>query len=207
MAKKRPVGNLLALAVLSALAQRPMHPYEMATVLRGRGKDTDMPIKWGSLYTVVGNLERHGLIAEAGSGREGGRPERTIYRITEAGTAEMRDWVRELVATPEPELPRFKAALSVLGALRPQEVIPLLRTRLEALRGRLEERRLELARQAEQLPRLFLVEEEYELAIWQAEADWVAGLLQELTDGTFPGLDGWIAYHDTGQVPPELTDR
>ena len=85
MAKRRKVGNLLGLAVLSAVALKPMHPYEIASVLRERGKDQDIPIKWGSLYTVVANLEKHGFLKAAESVRQGGRPERTVYRITEAG--------------------------------------------------------------------------------------------------------------------------
>src|SRR3954471_24483675 len=105
MAAKRRVGNLLALAVLSALGQRPMHPYEIATTLRGQGKDQDMEIKWGSLYTVVRNMEKHGLIAAVESSREGRRPERTFYRITDDGRAEMVDWARELVSTPVTEHP------------------------------------------------------------------------------------------------------
>jgi hypothetical protein len=55
LAKRRRVGNILALAVLATIVQRPMHPYEIASVLRARGKENDMPIKWGSLYTVVAN--------------------------------------------------------------------------------------------------------------------------------------------------------
>ena len=53
MAKKRKVANLMALAVLATVVQRPMHRYEMASLMRARGKDRDMDIKWGSLYTVV----------------------------------------------------------------------------------------------------------------------------------------------------------
>src|SRR4051794_25319206 len=56
------VGNPLGLAVLAAPRTKPMHPYEVAGLLRERGKDQDMRIKWGSLYTVVGNLEKHGFI-------------------------------------------------------------------------------------------------------------------------------------------------
>lgn len=70
MPRRRPVSNLLALAVLTVVVQRPMHPYEMASVLRSRGKDQDMPIKWGSLYTVVRNLEKHGLLEAVESGRQ-----------------------------------------------------------------------------------------------------------------------------------------
>jgi DNA-binding PadR family transcriptional regulator len=201
--KRRKVGNLLALAILGTLTQRPMHPYEMASILRERGKDEDMPIKWGSLYTVVRNLEKHRFIEATGSLREGGRPERTIYRITEAGSAELTDWVRELLGTPEREQTRFKASLSMLGALGPDEAIGLLEQRLRLL-----EEQLAAARAAVPpgIPRLFLVEDEYDLAIREAEVRWVRSLLDELTTGTFEGVEMWRAFRATGEVPPELRD-
>ncbi|MEK8109654.1 PadR family transcriptional regulator [Micromonospora sp. M12] len=105
MPKRRKVGNLLALAVLSALVQRPMHPYEIATTLRSWGKDQDMEFKWGSFYTVIRNMDKHGMVEAVESLREGRRPERTVYRITDAGRAELVDWARELVSTPMPEHP------------------------------------------------------------------------------------------------------
>jgi DNA-binding PadR family transcriptional regulator len=204
--KRRPVGNVLALAVLAVVQERPVHPYEMASVLRARGKDRDMPIKWGSLYTVVGNLEKHGLIEVAGSERSGGRPERTVYRITDAGREELADWVRELLGTPEREQPRFEAGLSVLGVLPPAEAIDQLRRRRELLASEVDSARNALAETAAQVPRLFLVEDEYDLAIRTAELHWLDGLLAELTAGTLPGLDLWQSWHDTGTIPAELTE-
>jgi DNA-binding PadR family transcriptional regulator len=201
MAKKRKVANLLALAVLSALIPKPMHPYEIATFLRETGKDRDMPFKWGSLYTVVNNLEKHGFVAAERSERQGGRPERTVYRITDAGRAELEDWLRELVAVPEPEIPRFRSALSVLGVLGPDEVVELLRTRLAALDEGLATARAELAEVLTQVPRIFLIEVEYDLALRAAEAEWVRGMLAELTEGTLPGLEQWRAYHDGAPLP------
>src|ERR1700758_4749844 len=97
VAKRRKVGNLLALSLLSLLAQRPMYPYEMAQTLRVRGKDQNFKVNWGSLYTVVGNLEKYGFIEAAATGREGRQPERTTYQITASGQAELRDWLRELL--------------------------------------------------------------------------------------------------------------
>ncbi|MFJ8580382.1 PadR family transcriptional regulator [Micromonospora sp. NPDC093277] len=206
MAKRRRVGNLLALAVLSAVVQRPMHPYEMAAVLRERGKDQDMPIKWGSLYTVVANLTRHGLLAAVESGRQGRRPERTVYRITDAGLEELADWTRELIGVPEREHPRFEAGLSVLGVLRPDEATELLRQRLDRLEDQLAGQRAELARVAREVPRIFLIEAEYDLAVRAAEADWIRGLLDELITGSLPGLAQWRAWHETGAVPPEWAE-
>jgi DNA-binding PadR family transcriptional regulator len=190
--------------VLSALVERPMHPYEMATVLRERGKDQDMKIKWGSLYTVVQNLDKHGFIAVTGSSRQGGRPERTVYEITDAGRAELTDWVRELVGTPVREQPRFEAGLSVLGVLHPDEAVTLLRQRLDRLDKEITGQRETLDRVAREVPRLFLVEAEYDIAIRTAEATWLRGFLTELTDGSFPEVAQWRAYHDatTATQPP-----
>jgi DNA-binding PadR family transcriptional regulator len=204
--RRRRVGSLLALAVLAVVRERPVHPYEMASVLRARGKDQDMPIKWGSLYTVVGNLEKHGLIEVAGSERSGARPERTVYRITDAGREELADWVRELLGTPEREQPRFEAGLSVLGVLPPAEATALLRARRAALQSQVDGQRAALAETAEDVPRIFLVEDEYDLAIRAAELTWLDGLLAELADGTLPGLDLWQSWHDTGEVPAELSE-
>jgi DNA-binding PadR family transcriptional regulator len=117
-----------------------------------------MNIKWGSFYTVVANLEKRQLIAAVGSEREGRRPERTSYAITEAGREELRDWLRELVAQPEAELDRFEAALSVLGVLPPEEVIGLLEMRVRALEEQIAQQRAGLAEATTHVPRIFLVE-------------------------------------------------
>jgi DNA-binding PadR family transcriptional regulator len=204
MAKRRKVGNLLALAILGTLVQRPMHPYEMASILRERGKDDDMPIKWGSLYTVVRNLEKHGFIEATGSTREGGRPERTIYRITDTGAGELKDWVRELLGTPEREQTKFKAALSMIGALTPDEAIDLLRHRITLLEAEIASDRESLGQQ--NVPRLFLIEDEYDLAVRAAELTWIRELLAELRSGTFPEISAWRSFHATGEVPPEMRE-
>jgi DNA-binding PadR family transcriptional regulator len=206
VAKKRKVDNPLALAVLSTVYQRPMHRYEMASIIRSRGKDQQMNVKWGSLYTVVQNLAKHGFLEEIGSSRQGARPERTLYRITEAGTREMLDWTRELLREVHPEQPRFEAGLSVFMALPPSEVVTLLRTRLETLERAIATQRAELAAHLAQVPRLFLVENEYAIAMQAAEADWVRGLLDELTSGTFPDLATWQRVHETGELPPEIVE-
>ena len=53
-------------------------------------------------------------------------------------------------------------------------------------------------------PRLFLIESEYQLALRRAETEWVRGLLTEFTDGTFPGLEDWQRFHDTGELPADI---
>jgi DNA-binding PadR family transcriptional regulator len=204
MAKRRKVSNLMALTLLSLLVEQPMYPYEMAAKLREYGKDQAIKINWGSLYTVVQNLEKHGFVQAVEVVREGRQPERTTYQITEAGRAELMDWLRELVGVPEREYTRFEAALGECGILSPDELIGLLRQRLGALEEATAAHQEMLDAMEAQLPRLFLIESEYQLASRRAETEWVRGLLTELTDGTFPGLEAWRRYHETGEFPTEF---
>jgi DNA-binding PadR family transcriptional regulator len=205
VSKKRKVANLMALAVLATVVQRPMHRYEMASVMRTRGKDRDMNIKWGSLYTVVANLEKNGFLEAIDVTRQGARPERTVYQITDAGRDELVAWTRELIAEPEPEHTRFVAGLSVMAVLPPRDVVELLRRRLQRLTESIDALRAEVA-QAADVPRLFLIEDEYRIAMTRAEADWTRSLIDELSAGTFPHLDAWQRFHETGQMPAEFTD-
>lgn len=191
----RKVRNMLGLAVLATVSERPMHPYEMATVMRERGKERDMALKWGSLYTVVRNLHRHGFLEVVESARHDGRPQRTVYRITDDGRRELQDWVRELIAVPEREPPRFEAGLSVWAALGPDEVTELLRQRLTRLDEENSAQRSALEKHRRDVPRMFLVEAEYDLALREADAGFTRALLDELSRGTFPDLQQWRDWH------------
>ncbi len=204
-AGRRKVSNLLALSLLTLLMmERPMYPYEMATVLRERGKDESRKINWGSLYTVVQNLEKHGFIEAVEVAREGRQPERTTYQITDAGRTELTDWLRELLGEPEREYTRFEAALAESAVLPPDELIELLQQRLDALEAGNAEHQAGLDALINQIPRLFLIESEYYLAQRRAEAEWVRGLLKEFTDGTFPGINAWRHFHATGKIPEDV---
>ena len=206
MAPKRKVANLLALAVLATVVQRPMHRYEMASVMRARGKDRDMDIKWGSLYTVVQNLEKNGFVEPIEVTRQGARPERTVYQITDAGRRELVEWTSELIAEPETEHTRFVAGLSVMVVLAPQDAIALLRRRLDRLSEQVEAQRAALVDVGAEVPRLFLIEDEYRIAMTVAEAEWTRSLADDLSAGTFPMLDVWRQWHESGSIPTELSE-
>jgi DNA-binding PadR family transcriptional regulator len=208
VAKRRKVSNLLALGVLSLLSPRePMYPYEMAQTLKMRGKDQSITINWGSLYTVVRNLEKYGFIEEVATEREGRQPERTTYRITDAGLAELKDWLRELLSVPDEEPTRFETALADWMILGPDEIANLLTQRLATLDKAAEVLKGSLATWKQHLPRIFLVEVEYRLAMRAAEAGWVRGLLAQVVDGSIAdarlgGLEAWRRFAETGEIPP-----
>lgn len=181
MAKRRKVGNLLALAVLSYLSQGPMHPYELGRTLRDHGDERSIKFNHGSLYMVVQQLARAGFVVAQETTREGQRPERTVYALTDAGRDELHDWLRELVEEPEHEYPHFVAALSLIAALPPGEALDLLRVRLGRLAARRAETRdLRDDTLASGVPPLFLIEEEYRLALLDAESSFVQRLIERI---------------------------
>jgi DNA-binding PadR family transcriptional regulator len=201
MANKRKVGNLLALAVLSYLTQRPMHPYELSRTLREHDDARSIKFNHGSLYMVVGQLAKAGFIAEQETTREGQRPERTVYALTDSGRKEFRDWMRELVEYPQHEYPHFVAALSLIAALSPGEVVDLLRRRLDRLAERRAETRAVIEDTLGQgVPALFLVEEDYRLTLLEAEAVFVERFIEQIVHPETGWGRMWAQFH--GEPPP-----
>src|SRR6266700_7282177 len=144
MMAKRKISNLLALAVLSLLTERPMHPYEMSSVIRQRGLSSTVKLNYGALYSIIEALHQLGLIVPVETRRQGRHPERTIYTTTEAGRAELVDWLRVLIRTPATEYTQFVAGLALIAHLSPLEAIALLQDRMHALSEKIGALRSEL---------------------------------------------------------------
>ena len=199
-------ANPLALAVLVCLAEQPRHPYEVATTLRQRQKHETVRLNYGSLYGVVESLERRGLIEAQETKRSGRLPERTVYRLTEAGRIEVHDWLTELLSTPVKEYPAFQAALSFLPALPPDDVAALLAERAQHLEAGLAQATAtrELVQKAG-VPRLFWVEAEFDMALREAELGYVRQLVADIESGALDGTAWWRDMHartDDDPVPP-----
>ena len=198
-------SNPLALAVLVSLSEKPMHPYEVAQTLRARAKHESVRLNYGSLYAVVEALEKKGFIKATGTLREGKRPQRTIYEITDDGAREVNEWMTDLISTPSKEYPAFMAGLSFLPSLSPDEALTALRSRgmtlhvkLAAMRGAMK------AAQDAGLPRIFELETEYEEQQLRAELKFVNGLVDEIDSGRLEGLELWRMFHTEGFDPEEV---
>jgi DNA-binding PadR family transcriptional regulator len=193
---KRKVSNLLALAVLSYLTRQPMHPYELSRTLRDNDDGRSIKFNHGSLYMVMQQLARAGFVAEQETTREGHRPERTVYALTDAGRQELLDWMRELVEVPQHEYPQFVAALSLIAALPPGVVVELLRKRLDRLAELRAGARDRIDRAvAGGLHPLFLVEEEYRLALLEAESSFVERFVGQIVHPETGWGRPWAAFH------------
>lgn len=192
----------LALAVMNLLNEAPMHPYEMKSKMKERGHDQVVKLKGGSIYDTVERLEQGGFIKSQETSREGRRPERTVYAITETGRDEIKGWLRELISEPVHEYPQFAAALAFVGGLAKEEVVHLLQLRLVGLEARIAavDTQLKSLTTDLRLPRLFLVEGEYGLAMDRAEVEWVRGMVREIQEGKL-----WITHEQMKAYERALT--
>jgi DNA-binding PadR family transcriptional regulator len=193
--------------VLACLYERPMHPYEVAQTLRSRAKHESIRLNYGSLYGVVELLEKRGFVHARETVREGKRPERTIYEITDTGARELNDWLTELVAQPEKEYLQFEAALSLLPVLPPDVAVEVLKERMSKLEVRLAQMQgAQKAALDAGLPRLFEIEGEYVEALARAELEFVGRLVKDIESGELDGLELWrsfVADDDFSWHPPE----
>jgi DNA-binding PadR family transcriptional regulator len=199
----RSRSNPLALAVLTCLYEKPMHPYEISQTLRARAKHDSIRLNFGSLYGVVASLERRRLIRAVETVREGKRPERTVYDITETGRTEMHEWLSELLSVPVKEYLQYEAGLSLLGAIPPDEAVPLLRMRCDSIEIELDRAdALHEAMAKRGLARLFSLESEYMAALLRAELEFTRGLVADIEAGDLSGLDEWRQWHASGLSGP-----
>lgn len=183
MTTPEPRRSTLAMVLLALLTEAPMHPYRMQQMIRERGQDQLVNVaQRNSVYQALDRLVRDGLVRPAGTGRDGGRPERTTYEITEAGTATLRRWLTAMLPAPAREFPEFPAALAFAAILEPAELQELLARRI----GEQEKRLATLEGQAPPgLPRLFLIEDEYRAAVLRAEVAWLRAVVDDLASGRF----------------------
>ena len=190
--------SAVAVLVLALLHEHPMHPYQIHQTLVERGDTRLVRVSPGAIYHGVERLERDGLVEVVGTDRAGNRPERTTYRITDAGRAACATRLVSLLGDHHPTYPLFTVGLAEANELPAHVVVEQLTRRLDRLttdQHRTEARYLAVRDLG--LPRRYLLDVEYELALLRAEIAWLDRTLDELrTDA----LD-WAE-----PIPPEFLE-
>ena len=194
---EKAVGSPLALSVLELLDEGEMHPYEMATRMRVRHHDEFIRLNFGTLYHTVELLERNGWIVPLEREKEGRRPERTVYQLTDAGRAVLTGTLGELLRTPHKEYPQFAAGLMFMHHLPADVAVAHLKERAEALDAIIE--KFETVHKellAEGVTRLALIEVEHKVAMLDAERRWVRKLAEEIQSGHLEWKVGMASTHE-----------
>jgi DNA-binding PadR family transcriptional regulator len=168
-------------SVLSLLRECPRHGYEMFQTIVARDADRVVKVRPGWLYHVVDRLTEEKLIRRAATGRDGKRPERVIYEITDAGAESLGERVRELIATPVQEFPQLVAALAAIDTLDRDAAASAVKDRVGALEPRVAEMAALCGADATPpSPGAHQLPVDYLLATMQAEISWLRGFASSL---------------------------
>lgn len=180
----------LGIAVLELLHEGPLHPYEMAQLMRERYVHMRVNVKAGSLYHTVERLCRDGLIAVVDTQRDGRRPERTVYGMTQTGLDEFNQRGRELLGDVATEYPAYLTGLAVIDELGFEASLSELETRLMRLRAAVAADRAVLQRLAEdETPPIYWLDWRYQCDHRRFELEWTERLLDDLRSGRIPFQD------------------
>ena len=176
-----PKRSTLAMAIVLLLDAQPLHPYGLRQRIQEWDKDRVVNVaQRNAIYQTMTRLERDGLIEVVETERAEKRPERTVYRATREGVRIAKSWLKELITDLSPEYPRFPAALSFLPALPHKTALRALEQRADMLAGQLDDMDAQLAKEAADVDRVYLIEVEYIRAQWQAELNWLRDILDYL---------------------------
>jgi DNA-binding PadR family transcriptional regulator len=205
----------LALAVLCLLEVGPLHPYAIGRLLKLWGKDQVVNVGQRSrLYRTINQLTADRLIAILQTERDQQFPERTVYELTDQGRLAARDWLTEILSTPRNEFPVFPAALSFAMILSPGEAEAVLEQRAAVLLANLTQVDSELARYSADLPRVTLLETEYQRAAIAAELAWTETVVRDLATGAltwsaedFSSVSALVAQAGMASEPPAGADE
>jgi DNA-binding PadR family transcriptional regulator len=179
--------------VLWHLFEGPTHVYRMQKQFEATAKDRVVNIRSrASLYQTLERLERHGLVAVTDTVHVEGYPDRVMYAITDAGRQVAREWLREMLHTTDADYPEFLAALSIVFGLPPEEARAELALRAARLAAQVAEAQAALTSLPQELPRLFVLEEEYRVTVLSAEVTWLRGVIDDIESGRLTWSEEWL---------------
>jgi DNA-binding PadR family transcriptional regulator len=132
----------IRLFVLSSFADfGPMHGHLLRSIAEKMQVPLWTDISVGAVYGAMKRLAAEGLLREQRSEREGNRPTRQIYEITEAGRRVLdqlrREGLSEVWFKPDP----FDLALTRMDAKTQKQFPAIIAERLKTVRAMLAERR------------------------------------------------------------------
>jgi DNA-binding PadR family transcriptional regulator len=201
---------MLRVAALGFLAERPMHAYEMYQLALKRGEDRVVNVSPGSLYRAVYALEDRGYAAEFETFREGPRPERTTFEITQAGREAYERELQHMIEVPAEEYPEYLLAVSGLHALAADVVRDAisrrnrhLGTEVEAIDAATEEA------DKRGVPEMYVLHRHLRRHMICAEIDWNEQLMARLDARDIPWQDDRSPEEraKNGPAPPEAGAR
>lgn len=177
----------VAVMALALLHERPMHPYEVFRTLEHRCDTRLIRVNAGAVYHAVERLVAGGLAEAVGTDRQGRRPERTTYRVTDAGRAALVPRLTSLLADDHPAYPLFPVGLAQASHLPRADALAALAARRDRQADALARATGALERaMSHGHPLRHLLDFDHEIAMLTAEIAWLDDVVARLAADPTP---------------------
>lgn len=170
------------LAILSLIAEKPRHGYEIEQVIEARGMRNWTDVGFSSIYYLLNKLEKAGLIQSRLEQAEGRGPARKVYQITENGQEAQINATLAALSEPVNSFPPILLGMSNLPGLPRPQVLQCLKLYREALK----ERKLDLDTEVEQqspMPGFIEAMFDYSRCLIEAEMAWIEKFITQVEAG------------------------
>jgi DNA-binding PadR family transcriptional regulator len=168
------------LAILTLVAERPRHGYEIEQVIEERGMREWTEVGFSSIYYLLKKLERDGVIESRLEEAQRG-PARKVYHLTLAGGEALQSGILQALSAPQRSFPSLLLGLCSLPAVpAPQAMDALHKYHADLIerQAQLQEKR------SSQQPLPYFVDAlfTYSLALLEAEIQWMDNFITRLEE-------------------------
>ncbi len=171
------------LAILSLIAERPRHGYELEQVIEERGMRNWTDVAFSSIYFILSGLVKKSLASAVLQPAAGRGPAKKVFTATPQGHDALHDRIFQAVSTAEHDDQRFLLGLSCLPLLTSSEVEDAFHQRIVVLSSKVTEFSHHPALTNAGFPAHVRAMFEYTLVMIRAELDWSQNFLESFQKG------------------------
>jgi len=183
MEKQKTISGA-ELALLSLLAEKPMHAYEIEQVIEERGMREWTSIGFSSIYYLLNKMHTSGWLKREELQSDAGGPNKQVFYLSDAGKNIWRESVIDVLSLPHPGENPFLIGLSILPLLEKKEIQDGFQMHLIQLQKTAESLRKKLANYGKHIPRHVVAMFDYSQKQINASITWIEEWLPVLSEKT-----------------------
>jgi DNA-binding PadR family transcriptional regulator len=174
------------LAILTMIAEKPRHGYEIEQVIEERGMREWTEVGFSSIYYLLKKLEKEGLVEGQMERQPGRGPARVVYTLTSTGKQAVQEGVFQALSMPKRSYPPILLGMANLPGISKRQALTALQTYRDGLISRREQ--VQTSRDS-QRPLPYFVEAmfSYSITMIEAERAWVEKFIVQLEEEDVEG--------------------
>jgi len=187
-AKVERLISKIDLMILGLVLEKPMHGYEINQIIGSEEMQSWLDISRTSVYYALSRLKKQGFITEVVE-KQHNKPDRSIFRITEAGRELFFNSLSQSLAEQERVFLEYNIGLFFINKLTKERAVEVLEKRkrfLKKWRSTLNEH-LKVTRNGQEHPSTLRAVIDHTLSFTESEVSWLDSFIESVTGAPLEG--------------------